>query len=278
MNRLRFMVRGIPACRLLVIDSMNMFLSDNTTRSRNKLPGILLRLAGLAREANLAVLVISHFRKKEGLSLHRTLGSLAFVSTARVAWAVTPDPDDYNRRLLLPIKNNLASGAFGLAFTIESSSSNTAPKIHWLPPTAQALADVDARCSLPVGRPDDERQQAKSWLRQRLASGPTAMKEVQDEADANGFSRRTLRRAFRELHGKATKDTTANGPWLWQLPIEDGQNSVGGFWTPSTAPAEKLNSGIQHLASSLHHLASPIPPQTSKMSPINSIAVPSTSP
>jgi hypothetical protein len=249
-SRLQFIVRDIPDCRLLVIDSMNIFLSDNTERSKNALPAVLLRLAGLARERELAVVVISHFRKKEGMALHRTLGSLAFVATARVAWAVTRDPDVPSRRLLLPIKSNLLAGTSGLAFTIESAPPDGVPKILWLPAAVDTTANVDMLHALPRGRPDDERQQAKSWLLQRLAAGPCAVKEIQIEADANGFSRHTLRRAFRELHGKATKDATANGPWFWQLPVEDAQKSEGDFWTPSTftdpanAPVEHPTSGI----------------------------------
>ncbi|MEX2315952.1 MAG: AAA family ATPase [Pirellulales bacterium] len=238
-NRLRSMVRQLPNCRLLVIDSMNIFLSDNTTRSKNALPGVLLRLAGLARESGLAVLVITHFRKKEGMSIHRTLGSLAFVATARVVWAVTRDPDDPNRRLLLPIKNNLAADRSGLAFTIASDAPNGAPKIHWLPAPVDSAAEVEMCNSLPRGRPDDERQQAKSWLRQRLAGGPCAVKELREEADANGFSRGTLRRAFRDLCGNAIRESPLpSSPWIWQLPGTDAQKSVGEFCASVFSPGK----------------------------------------
>jgi RecA/RadA recombinase len=262
-NRLRFMIRDLSDCRLLVIDSMNMFLSDNTTRSKNKLPNILLRLAGLARESGLAVVVITHFRKKEGLALHRTLGSLAFVATARVAWAVTRDPDDPNRRLLLPIKNNLSAGTSGLAFTIESAAPNGAPTIHWLPATHSTAAEVEMHGSLPRGRPDDERQQAKSWLRQRLSTGPCAVKEIQTEADANGFSRGTLRRAFRDLEGKAIRESPhPNSTWFWQLPGTGAHNSVGEYCASVHSPGDCAIT--DH--SRPQHPASPISPQTSKIS------------
>jgi hypothetical protein len=48
-----------------------------------------------------------------------------------------------------------------------------------------------------------EREEAADWLRQQLASGPRLAKDVIDEGDGYGLSKRTLQRAFREIGGQS---------------------------------------------------------------------------
>jgi hypothetical protein len=242
LQNLRDLAQVTPDCRLVVIDPINSYLSENSDRIRADDPGFLVRLVAIARENRLAVLIVTHLRKKGGRAVYCSLGSLAFVATARAVWAVTRDAESLHRRLLVPIKNNLAADASALAFTIESGPSGAA-KIGWCPEPVDTIPDTVVSYSHRNGRPDDERQQAKLWLRERLASGPCAVKEIREEADANGFSRNTVSRAFRELNGKAVKKATADGPWLWQLPIEETQNPCGEFWVPSNSPVEFAHSG-----------------------------------
>lgn len=220
------LVHATPDCRLVVIDSINSCLSENSEQIRVDDWGLLLRLVAIARQAPVALVIVSHLRKKGGRAICCNLGSLAFAATARAVWAVAKDPESAERRLFVPVKNNLADDTSGLAFTIESGSSGSAARIRWSPEPVSATADTVVSYSRRNGRPDDERKHAKLWLRERLASGPRTVKEIRGEADVNGFSPNTLRRAFRELGGKPIKESTANGPWLWRLPVEDTQNPL----------------------------------------------------
>ena len=49
------------------------------------------------------------------------MGSLAYTAAARSVWAVAKDRNDpdQNRRLLVPVKNNLAPDPTGLAFSVD---------------------------------------------------------------------------------------------------------------------------------------------------------------
>jgi hypothetical protein len=221
-------------CRLVILDPITAFLGDTSDQCNSDVWKLLSSLASLARKRNFAVLAVSHLRKKEGAAIHRAMGSLAFIAAARAAWTIANDPADASRRLLLPLKNNLAPDAKGLAFTIESNAAGHAPVVRWLPEPIEARADAVLASNRQPGRPDDERRYAIDWLRTRLSGGALPVREIRKDADAHGISGATLRRAFRGLGGQAIRiGPVPNGEWRWKLPAEDAQNSVGEFCAPT---------------------------------------------
>jgi hypothetical protein len=110
-NRIEMLVREIADCRLMILDPITAFFGDTSNRSTGNIWKVLSNLSWLVASANLAILAVSHFRKKEGAAIHRALGSLAFIAAARAAWTIVTDPADASRRLFLPLKNNLAESA-----------------------------------------------------------------------------------------------------------------------------------------------------------------------
>jgi putative DNA primase/helicase len=181
---------------------------------------VFRELAAMATRRGLAILAISHLRKQNGSALHRTIGSLAFTAAARAAWLVAKDPADPHRRLMLPIKNNLAQTGHGLAFTIRSEPLSRVPTLAWsAEPVALAPDDALNPTKEPAPRPRPELDDAGRWLQNALAEGATRSRKIEVAANAHGISEKTLRRAFRELGGEAVR--TGFGPlaaWHWRLP------------------------------------------------------------
>jgi hypothetical protein len=61
------------------------------------------------------------------------------------------------------------------------------------------------------------RDGAKKFLEDLLAMGPMPKTEIDDAAEGNGISSRTLERAKQELGIIAKKDGP-KGTWTWRLP------------------------------------------------------------
>ncbi len=116
-------------CRLVVIDPVSAFLGGTDSHKNAEVRSVLARLSDLAEQKRVAVVAVTHLRKGEGAAIYRAMGSLAFVAAARAAWAVVKDQDDPQKRLLLPMKNNLAPDVDGLAYRIEASDWGDSPSV-----------------------------------------------------------------------------------------------------------------------------------------------------
>jgi hypothetical protein len=61
------------------------------------------------------------------------------------------------------------------------------------------------------------RARAESFLTEQLSGGPQPSSDVMSAAVREGFSERTVRRAFKEI-GAVAKPTGFQEPWQWSLP------------------------------------------------------------
>ena len=211
-------IRATLDCRLVVIDPVTAYLGKSDSHNNADIRGLLAPLADLAARHRVAVLGVTHLNKSgAGSAVYRTMGSLAFVAAARAAWAVVADKDDPGRRLVLPIKNNLAPNHGGLAYTFVDSPGHDQPQLAWEDGTVTISAD-DA-LSVERGGERSVVDDAVDWLRELLADGPRAMRDVEEDARGAGYSIAALRRAKAVL-GVVSRKPAFGGPWEWSLPGE----------------------------------------------------------
>jgi putative DNA primase/helicase len=213
--RRRFMTIGglldeLPSCRLVVVDPVTAYSALGDVHK------ILRSLATIARNYRVAIVVVSHLRKKEGADLYRAAGPITIVSSARAAWLVSRDPADPERRLMLPLKNNLTKNATGLSFKVVNGQYDL-PRIEW----SNESIDVSSQAALgdaaPRGRPDDELRFAIAWLDARLTADGCPSRQIRRDAAENGITHRTLYRAFRNLNCEAVHvGGGAGGSWVWK--------------------------------------------------------------
>lgn len=166
-----------------------------------------------------------HFNKKIDVSnaLLRISDSLAFGATARHVYAVVDDAE-HGRKLLVKGKNNLANaanralayrfGARSVGHDEKTGEEIWAPYIIWEPEHIDVTA-TEAMQAANTKSPG-ARDEAKKFLSDLLASGPVPKSDIEEAADANGISDRTLFRAKGDLGVIARKDGSS-GAWRWHL-------------------------------------------------------------
>jgi archaellum biogenesis ATPase FlaH len=212
--RLERVVADLADCRLIVIDPVSAYCGDADSHKNAEVRALLAPLAELAERFRVAVLMVTHLAKGTGAkAIYRSMGSLAFAAAARAVWHVAKDPDDEQRRLILPAKMNLAPDPTGLAYRIEQGAvcwEADPVKMH-----ADELLAIEANAKPDTDR--TQRDEAAEWLREVLADGPTPPKELIADGREHGHSEKTLRRAFKDIGGAPTK-TGMDGGWLWSLP------------------------------------------------------------
>jgi hypothetical protein len=133
LEKLRRKITAIGDVGLLSIDPITSYMGVQMDSHRTSdVRAVLKPFIVLAQETNIAVLCVTHPPKAAQISaLHSFTGSLAFVAAARLAFIVTPEAET-DRRLLLPVKNNIGARALGLCFRLEPtlvSKNIVAPRV-----------------------------------------------------------------------------------------------------------------------------------------------------
>jgi hypothetical protein len=218
--------------KLVQIDPVTAYLGFGKVDSfrTTDVRAVLGPLVDLADELKVAIVGIMHFNKKVDVTnaLLRISDSLAFGATARHVFAVVDDADN-DRKLLVKGKNNLARHnlpALAFSFAVEkvgvsriSGKPIDAPHVVWLEHVD--VTATEAMRAANESRSPAARDAAKKFLSDLLAAGkPVPKPEIDEAAEANGISPRTLRRAKDELHVIADRIKGRKKGWTWRLPSQ----------------------------------------------------------
>jgi len=206
--------------RLLIVDPITGFLGGAKQNDTGEMRMVLSRFTAVAERHNCAVIGISHLCKDTSKqAIHRTIGSTAFIGTARATWLISQDKEDKERRLLVPMKLNLVRMARSLAFRITDSA------VVWEP----GQYEYEANEVLATGGHDSDsvaRAEAAEWLQGVLAAGRVRSIEIMAMAKKENIAIRTLKRAKKQI-GVVSKNDGFGGDsvWYWMLP--EGTNTEG---------------------------------------------------
>jgi hypothetical protein len=252
--QLRAAVDRIGDCRLIIVDPVNAFVGPGDSHFHTVVRRVLTPLVRLAQEKHIAILAVTQFRKNDSAAIHRAAGSTGFVSTARSLWTVCHDPRDPDRNLLLPLKQNLAPAARGLAYRITQTPGALAPHLTWEPETETPTTEQAFARPKPPRPPSPERLAARGFLQTALAAGPRPARDVIDEGERRGFLVRTLRRAFHELDGHTEKQGLHRG-WWWSLttspdgdpPTESAVPFEGVTYQDDVAEQQSLEASLPEI-------------------------------
>ncbi|MBM3792235.1 MAG: hypothetical protein FJW35_18055, partial [Acidobacteria bacterium] len=204
------MVKEVGDVKLMVVDPLTAFLGVTDQHRNGEVRVALSRFSALAEKYDCTVVGISHLSKDVSkAAIHRTIGSVAFSAAARAVWLVAADRDTDGRRLLVPIKNNLAPMTTSLAFSITDGAVIYEDGQFAYHADEVLAADSDATPA----------SEAVQFLRDLLADGRVQAKEVKRLAKQNGIAERTLTRAKKAVGVVSDKEGIGTVSfWYWRLP------------------------------------------------------------
>ncbi len=223
----------LPNCRLVIIDPISAYLDSTDSNNNSDIRGLLAPLSELASKHKVAIVLVSHLNKNSGGNAsYRVMGSLAFTAAVRTAYIVTKDKDNPERRLLMPLKNNIAKDKTGLAYSIVEAE-NGQPVIAW----ESEPVEMTTEEALAISQSTEQHtatDEAVDFLIDLLANGSVKAEEANKEAQRIGISSKPLRNARAKLGIKPKKSSSFEDSfWEWKLPEdalkdEDAQSKVVG--------------------------------------------------
>jgi putative DNA primase/helicase len=221
--RLANLLRKLKDVALIVIDPLSAYLGGTDSHVNADVRALLMPLAELAAANATAIVCVSHLNKAGGSeAIMRVTGSLAFVAASRAAFLIVRDQENEDRRLFLPLKNNIGKDRTGLAFTVQSvqvkceAGINESCRVVWEKEAVTVTAD-EAMTPAPDDEERDALEDAKVFLASLLKDAPLSAKQVYSESREAGHSERTIRRAQKALGVEAAKEGMQGG-WVWKLP------------------------------------------------------------
>jgi bifunctional DNA primase/polymerase-like protein/AAA domain-containing protein len=208
---------------VVFIDTVNSYLGSPgggvkvDTFKDADVRSVLLPLVKLAEKYRVAVVGIMHLNKSTQMkALYRVLGSIGYTGAARLILMAAPDPDDASgrRHFFFGEKNSNGPKAAPLAYEREGNG------IRW---SNQPVRDMDPDAILSGSLTKDERRavdSARQFLEEALKDGPVEAEQMKKDAEANGLTKATLRRAKDALKVRSirTGGIAGEGTWVWQLP------------------------------------------------------------
>jgi AAA domain/Bifunctional DNA primase/polymerase, N-terminal/Primase C terminal 1 (PriCT-1) len=212
------------AVRLLVIDPVSASLSLKLDAHRDQDVRVVLgQLAALARELELALILIGHLNKAPSRDAYiRISGSPAFYNAARSVITITLDPDDPDHRLVAQHKANLARlvpvqrhRIEGVTYEYGGQTISTSRMVF-----VEDADDVDPYAVLEqfASAAPTKRDDAGTLILAALCDGDWhELAVIEGLTTARGISRRTLYRAAETLGVESEMRGFPGKAW-WRLP------------------------------------------------------------
>lgn len=217
-------IDALPDCGLLVIDPLAEFMPSVNFWKDDALRPALVPLRKLARDKDVAIVLVAHLNKSEGSVKQRLNGAMTLINVCRAAWLFVSHPDDEETGLMLVAKgNDLKRGQTGFQFCIEDvphfgANKPGVPRLCWYeePATITANEVLNRQRARSSDRDRDSKapkfDEAVNWLKMMLAGSPKHPQEIKVLREAQGISAPTLDRAKRHL------EVVKNHLGQWELP------------------------------------------------------------
>ncbi|HEY9090635.1 AAA family ATPase [Parasphingorhabdus sp.] len=177
---------------LVAIDPIPAFVSPETNTYRaTEVRGFMQPLAMLARELDIAILIVRHLRKGgSDTAIEAGQGSMDFIAAVRSGLMIFRHPVDDQTRVFSHPKSNWAKNGPSLTFELESKSDASVPTISW-------LAEIEESADQLLKGASKEKvvEVCAEKIGELLVRGPIRARDALDQLIKMGFAKRTIDRA-----------------------------------------------------------------------------------
>lgn len=189
---------------LLILDPLQAYLGADVDMHRaNEIRPIFHALGLVAEHTGCAIVMIGHMNKGSGKSGYRGLGSIDITAAARSVLVIGKSPQDPHIKVMAHSKSNLAHQGSSIAFEIGE-------KFRFI-----GECDVTVDELLNGFSRRDVLGEAKQLLSLLLSGTTQPSKLIAEKARALNISKRTLKKAKKELEIVSEK---VGEQWFSRLP------------------------------------------------------------
>ena len=209
---------------LIIIDPISMYLGSVDENKNKEIRHALGMLDALAMRHNCAIILNSHFNKGGKNAIGRIMGSVGFAGASRVVYGIMKDTEnkEEDKRLFIPIKNNLADDKEGYVYqvkpvTVRNCVENISTcRVEWLPEKTSTTADEILSAS-SVSLETPKLDAAKEFLLEVLKDGSKLLVEIRKEANEKKISAGILYKAKEVLKINEEYSYSKRGCKIWML-------------------------------------------------------------
>jgi len=227
-----------PGVRLVIIDPLSNYYGAKSGNSEQEVRSILMPLAKMAQEFNVAIVTVMHNSKTQGRSaMHKTIGAVGNAGVARMGWTFIRDPENPDHKLMLQMKENL--GQFlGIKYTTKTLYVPIKGKEVGVA-AVEFLGTSNARVENIIIQTEDFKeksiQPAINFLKARMiqAGTPQAAAPLLEQAGAQGITPGQLK-AARTKMGMIDVQAGNCKKWMWPA-AEAAEGSTNGEGSQATA-------------------------------------------
>lgn len=208
--------------KVLIVDPITIYLGSIDQHKNNEIRSALGIITALAERHDLGLVLNSHFSKPSGSSsrnaIYRVMGSIGFAAAARVIYGIMKDPENPERRLFIPIKNNIGQDKYGMVYEIKSvllDNEIETSRIQWLHERIDKTANEILNAPTEIKSP--KLDEVKQFLTEKLKNGSVPLAEIRRDADKKGYSANRLYKAKDELNIYETDSFGNKRGKIWML-------------------------------------------------------------
>ena len=212
------------SAKLCILDPIQAYLGGANMNSTNGIRPLMKRLGDVAARTGCAMLLVGHMNKSGGKAQYRSLGSVDIFAAARSVLTVGKIPVDENMRAIVHNKSNLSPAGAAQSFGLDQSGA-----FIWL---GEYDITIDEMLN-DKKKPESQFAKARRLIETKLAHGPVWSVDMEQMAEEQGISPKTMQRAKEAMGVISVKH---GDKWYWEIPIEveftevsqDGQHGQDG--------------------------------------------------